>query len=75
LPCSSNPGSCATAVKFIQNGNVFNASCTGNSTGIQLNCVVDMSGAGVGKTQLQITSNGYIITIPAEPLGGLIVVP
>lgn len=75
LPCSSDPASCATAVKFLQNSFTFTASCTGTPAGTQLNCTINISSAGIGSTQLQITSGGNTLTVPVGPLGGIIVVP
>jgi hypothetical protein len=76
LPCSTSAASCATIVKLVQGANTFTASCTGASTGLQLNCSVDLSAATAGGTQLAITSGGNTLTLPAAPLlGGINVVP
>jgi type II secretory pathway pseudopilin PulG len=75
LPCSSNPASCSTSVKFIQAASEFNASCTGSSAGQILNCNVDLSTAVSGNTQLQVSSNGHTFTAPTGMLGGIIVLP
>lgn len=76
LPCSSSAASCSTQVRFIQSGNTFNASCTGNASGLQLNCTINLSTAAVGQTQLQIVVGGNTLTLPASPLlGGFNVAP
>lgn len=72
LPCSSTAGSCSTSVKFLQGSSTYTASCTGASTGIQLNCKVNVSAATVGMLQMQVTSGGNTLTLPTTPLiGGL----
>jgi prepilin-type N-terminal cleavage/methylation domain-containing protein len=75
LPCSNNPNSCSTSVKFLQGANTYTASCTGTS-GTALNCTVNLSSASVGMTQLQVTSGGNTLTLPASPpIGGINVTP
>jgi hypothetical protein len=75
LPCNSNPSSCSTTIKLLQGSSIFTASCSGSSAGLQLNCTVDISGVVVGNTQLQISANGYTLTMPSGLLGGINVVP
>lgn len=72
LPCNANPASCSTTVKFVQGGNTYTASCTGSSSGVQLNCTDNLSTAIAGSAQLIITSGANTLTMPASlPLGGL----
>lgn len=76
LPCSSSATSCSTSVKFTQASNTYNASCTGSSSGSQLDCTVDLTGAAVGSLQLTVTVGSDVLTLPASPLlGDLHVVP
>lgn len=76
LPCSATAGSCSTVVKFLQGSNIYTASCTGTSAGLQLNCTVNLSTAVDGSTQLQVIANGFTITMPAAPMiGGISVTP
>lgn len=76
LPCSGSPGSCATTVKFLQGASTFTAACTGNGTGVQLSCTVDLSGAASGMTQLQVSNSGNTLTLPVSPpIGGINVTP
>lgn len=76
IPCSNTPASCATNVKILQSTTTYTAICTGAAAGTTLNCTVDLSAASVGSTQLQITSNGNTLTIPATlALGGLTIEP
>ncbi|HSX30084.1 MAG TPA: carboxypeptidase regulatory-like domain-containing protein [Candidatus Saccharimonadales bacterium] len=75
LPCSNNQNACGTTVRFLQNGNTYTANCTG-TTGTDLSCWVDVSGAQAGSAQLEIVANGYTLTLPGSPLlGGLDVTP
>jgi protocatechuate 3,4-dioxygenase beta subunit len=75
LPCTNNPVTCGTTVKFIQGANTFTAACTGTS-GTALNCTVNLSTATVGNTQLMVSESGNVLTLPvAPPIGGLIVTP
>lgn len=74
LSCSPNASSCATSVKFTQNGNSFQASCTGNGSGELLTCTVDLAGAVVGDTQMIVSNTGGTLTLPTVPsLGGIII--
>ena len=76
LPCSTNPASCSTTVRFLQGANTYTASCTGSSAGTQLTCAANMSTVATGNTQMVVIANGYTFTAPvAPPLGGLIVLP
>ncbi len=76
LPCSTTASSCSTVVKFLQGSNTYTASCTGNNTGVQLTCTVNMATAVAGNTQMVVTSGGLTYTAPASPLiGGLVVLP
>ncbi len=76
LPCSSNPASCSTQVKFSQAGNNYIASCTGSAAGTQLNCTANLSAIGQGDAQMIITVSGKTLNLPTSPLlGGLIVKP
>ncbi len=76
LPCSSSASSCSTTVRLLQGSSTFTASCTGNSSGVQLNCTVNLSAAAVGWTQLQVTANSRTLTLPAAPpYGGINVAP
>ncbi len=70
LPCSSSPGSCSTSVKFTQSGSTYTSSCTGSSSGVQLNCTVNLSGANTGTAQIVITAGGNTLTLPTDPLQG-----
>lgn len=74
LPCDDDPGNCATTVSLKQGVNTFPASCTGDSN--QLSCVVNLSSATTGNTQLEITVGGNTLTLPGAPLlGGIVVTP
>ncbi|MEI6237138.1 MAG: prepilin-type N-terminal cleavage/methylation domain-containing protein [Candidatus Saccharibacteria bacterium] len=75
LPCNSNPASCTTIVRLLQNSSTFTASCTGTSAGLQLNCTVNISSSVIGLTRLQIVSGGNTLTMPVGPLGGINVTP
>jgi len=76
LTCSASAGSCATSVKFVQGANSYIASCTGDSSGTQLSCTVDMSAATAGNTQIVVSNSGGTLTVPSTlTLGGLIVSP
>lgn len=76
LPCSASAAGCATVVKLLQGSNTYTASCTGASSGVQLNCTVNLTGASVGMTQLQVIANGNTLTLPGSPMyGGINVVP
>ena len=70
LPCSSSASSCTTKVKFTQGSNTYNASCTGTSAGVQLNCTANLSSATVGSLQLVITVGSNVLTLPGDPLQG-----
>lgn len=74
LPCNSIASSCSTHVSFLQGANTYTASCTGNNSGLNLNCTVNIASASVGNTQLVITVGSNTLTLPASPLlGGIIV--
>lgn len=74
LPCSTSAASCTTHISFVENGNTHAASCTGDATGNQLSCTVDLTGAGLGPAQMIVTVGGNTLTMPASPLlGGVIV--
>jgi hypothetical protein len=73
LPCSSTASSCGTTVKFLQGSNTFTAVCTG-TTGTDLSCTVDLSGATAGNTRMQVTAGGNTLTLPDSPLIGGVVV-
>lgn len=76
LPCSASAASCSTIVKLIQGANTYTASCTGAAAGLQLNCTVNLSAASQGRTQLQITANGFTLLLPTTPMyGGIDVTP
>lgn len=76
LPCNAVAASCQTSVKFQQGSNDFVASCTGDSSGKQLNCSVNLSGAVVGMAPLTLTANASTLTLPGAPLlGGINVTP
>ena len=75
LPCSANPASCSTSVKFIQGASTYTASCTG-STGLLLNCTVNLTGISAGTADLRVAANGFTLNIPSSPMqGGLSVTP
>ncbi len=75
LPCSSTPASCSTTVRFLQGSNTYTASCTGTSAGTSLNCTVNLTGIGLGNTQLVIVSGSNTLTLPAAPLiGGVVII-
>ena len=67
LPCSSSPGSCSTTVKFVQGGTTFTASCTGDSSGVQLDCTVNLTGAAVGTAQLDRFGGGQDADSACKP--------
>lgn len=72
LPCSSNPASCGTTIRFRQGANTYNVSCTGNASGATLNCSANLNGVSLGLTQLVVTVGSNTLTIPAgSMLGGL----
>lgn len=76
LPCSATAGSCATVIEIIQGGINRTASCTGSAAGLQLDCVVDVSGFSQGTVGMNITANGQTLSIPSSPhLGVLNVTP
>jgi prepilin-type N-terminal cleavage/methylation domain-containing protein len=76
LPCSSTAASCSTVVRFLQGASTYTASCTGNSSGLTLNCSVNLTGATAGQTQLVVISGGKTLTLPGAPLlGGISVTP
>lgn len=80
LSCNQNPGSCATTVKLVQNGNTVTASCTGTSSGqnagTSLNCTANISAFTSGTAQLIVSNSGGTLTLPTDPLlGGLHVNP
>lgn len=70
LPCSSVAASCGTSVRLLQGAATYTASCTGNSSGLQLNCTVNISGIALGMARLSITSSSKTLTIPAGSLLG-----
>jgi hypothetical protein len=75
LPCTSNPATCGTTVRFLQGANTFTASCSG-TTGTSLSCTVNLSAATAGITQMVVIANGHTFTLPASPLlGGIVVTP
>ncbi|MDQ5885979.1 MAG: hypothetical protein QG628_376 [Patescibacteria group bacterium] len=57
LPCSAVAASCQTDVSFTQGASNYPAVCTGDSSGLVVDCTVNLSGAGVGIAQLVVTSN------------------
>jgi hypothetical protein len=64
LPNSSN------SIKLLQGANTYTANCSGSTT--VLNCTINISGASVGPTQLQVKNGGNTLTIPASlNLGGI----
>lgn len=76
LPCNSNPASCSTSVKLLQNSTYFTASCKGSSAGTGLDCTVNISGASDGMVRLVVAANGNTLTLPDLPLlGGVNVAP
>lgn len=76
LPCSSNAASCSTHVSFSQAGNTYTAACTGASSGLQLNCTVNLSSVTAGDLQMSINAGSNTLTLPVSPLlGGLVVTP
>lgn len=75
LPCSSSAASCSTTVQFLQGANTYTAACTGNASGLQLNCTINLSSANAGLLQIRITANSSTLTLPTAPLGGFNVVP
>ncbi len=76
LPCSANPASCNTSVKINQAGDIRTASCTGASSGLTINCTVNLSGIAVGMATLSVTANSQTLNLPGSPLlGGLNVSP
>lgn len=75
LPCSATASSCSTHVSFVQGSNTYTASCTGTS-GTQVTCTVNMSGATTGIAQLVVTVGSNTLTLPGSPLqGGILVTP
>lgn len=76
LPCTSNPASCNTSVTILQGANTYAADCTGTSGGTQLDCIVDLSTAIEGATQLRIVASSQTLTIPSTlSLGGITIAP
>jgi len=72
LPCTTNPATCGTSIRFSQGSNTYTASCTGNSGGLALNCTVNLTGISLGQTRIIITSGGNTLTVPVGTfLGGL----
>ncbi len=75
LPCTASGSGCGTSIRFIQGSNNYTASCKG-TTGTQVNCTVDLSGASNGMAQISLSVSGKTITIPAGQLiGGINVGP
>lgn len=75
LPCSSNPSSCDTTIRFVQDSTTYTASCS-DTTGTSLSCTVDFTGITSGFLPMTISANGYTHTSPAAPpLGGMDVSP
>ncbi len=70
LPCSTTAASCSTVVKVEQGATSKTASCTGASSGLRLDCTVDMSSFAQGRTNLVITANSSTLTLPGSPLLG-----
>jgi prepilin-type N-terminal cleavage/methylation domain-containing protein len=76
LPCSAQASSCSTHVSFLQGSATYTASCTGTSSGLQLNCTVNLASATAGNTQLVVQVGSNTLTLPGSPLlGGIIVTP
>lgn len=76
LPCSSVAASCSTTVRILQGSNTYNASCTGNSSGLTLNCTANLTGIAAGNTQMVFIANSQTLTTTASPLiGGVVVLP
>lgn len=75
LPCSATPASCGTTVRLLQGANTYTASCSG-TTGMTLDCTVDLTGITTGFLQAVVVANGFTLTTPvAPPLGGISVSP
>lgn len=70
LPCSSTPAACATTVKVLASSGTYPAECTGTVSGLQLDCIVDVSGIAAGLTQLEVTSSGQTYVSPLSVYGG-----
>lgn len=76
LPCNAVSTSCNTSVVVQQGANSFPASCVGNSSGLIVDCTVDLTGAVEGGTTFSITANGSTLNLPSAPLlGGINVIP
>ena len=70
LPCSNTAASCGTTVKFTQGSTTYTASCTG-TTGLTINCTINLTGISLGNAQLVINVGSNTLTIPAGSfLGG-----
>lgn len=71
LPCTNNPATCSTTVRFTQGASTYTASCRGAAAGNTLTCTVDLSGAVLGATKTIIQVGANTLTIPAGTfLGG-----
>lgn len=76
MPCTSSGVSCGTTVRILQGANTYTASCKGSSGGTQVSCTVNLTGASLGATQLQVVANSQTITVPATlTLGGITIAP
>ena len=74
LPCNANASNCSTTVRFINATNTYTASCTGNNSGVLLNCSVNLGGISAGQTRMQVVVGGNTLTIPDINMqGGLLV--
>jgi len=77
LPCTGSGVGCGTTVRFLQGASTYTAACTGNATGVLLNCAVDLSGVAVGNTRMVVIANGHTLTLPdtSPMIGGVVVLP
>ena len=71
LSCGTGNG-CSSSVKFVQNSKNYTASCSGGSSGIQLNCTVNLTGISGGNAQLVVGTSSGTLNLPFSPqIGGL----
>jgi len=71
LPCTNNPATCGTSIRFVQGANTYTSSCTGAVAGITLNCSINVSGIAAGSTRMIVQAGSNTLTIPTGSfLGG-----
>lgn len=70
LPCNAVAASCTTVVRVKQGALTVTASCIGNSSGLIIDCVADLSSFAVDSATVSITANGSTLDLPDAPLLG-----